>query len=286
MTYREGMEALRPSRMTSDAGWGCMLRSGQMLLCNALVNRTLGTEWRLAVRLGAEEQSHTATRTAGVLDACPDPVALRRVLSLFADCPDAPFGIHAVSEHALAHRGMHPGDWYTPGAISTTLAEMLCAAMPFGVRGYCADGATVARDRVAEELGAQGCTGLLVFVPLRLSPARIDPSYEGQIAELFHYPQFVGIVGGRPRSSLYFFASQDTCLYYLNPHYVHDADTLECPDSLDSLDVCFLPFLFFYIYIYKNLFIDTFYKSSQKNANPRHGPLNVPRIHLLGHGRL
>lgn len=45
ITYRTGFEFL--GDFTSDVGWGCMIRSGQMLAANALVNLYLGRSWRL-----------------------------------------------------------------------------------------------------------------------------------------------------------------------------------------------------------------------------------------------
>jgi cysteine protease ATG4 len=41
-TYRKDFPRIEPSPYTSDAGWGCMMRSGQMLLAKAFACYLLG----------------------------------------------------------------------------------------------------------------------------------------------------------------------------------------------------------------------------------------------------
>ena len=84
---------------TSDTGWGCMIRSGQSLLANSLLQLKLGRDWRL----GQKEQEH------------------KELLALFADTADAPFSIHKFVEHGAQACGKHPGEWFGPSATARSL---------------------------------------------------------------------------------------------------------------------------------------------------------------------
>lgn len=48
VTYRTGFTPLPLSQLYSDVGWGCTLRSGQMLLAHTLLTLHCGRHWRRA----------------------------------------------------------------------------------------------------------------------------------------------------------------------------------------------------------------------------------------------
>ncbi|QVM06461.1 Cysteine protease atg4 [Coccidioides posadasii str. Silveira] len=81
---------------TADTGWGCMIRSGQSLLANALSILNLGRDWR---------------RGSKIKEEC-------ELLSLFADNPQAPFSIHRFVDYGASACGKHPGEWFGPSATA------------------------------------------------------------------------------------------------------------------------------------------------------------------------
>ena len=45
-TYRKNFEEFKGTRINSDCGWGCMIRCGQMLLANALIQLVIYENFR------------------------------------------------------------------------------------------------------------------------------------------------------------------------------------------------------------------------------------------------
>lgn len=64
---------------------------------------------------------------------------------------------------------------------------------------------------------------LLLLVPSRLGVSKVNPAYIEHLKLCLSSASSVGIVGGKPNKSLYFFAFQDDYVFYLDPHYVHSA---------------------------------------------------------------
>jgi len=276
-TYRTGFSPLARHNLTSDAGWGCMLRSGQMFLCNALMDHCLGQQWRMRTRLPPHDINKHFSIVTAVDRSFPDAEVARNVMRLFLDYPDSPFGIHRITLLGSQY-GVRPGDWFAPTPISSVLRDLCMRFQPAGLRAYCArdgaiytneimemlgvnpetvsesatgtgvaarnrDDASIALSRATKqtpEAAAENINSFVVLVPVRLGITSISPTYFPQISALFRVPQFLGIVGGRPHSSLFFFASQGNELYYLNPHYVQEIVPL--PKTIASLPIfSFIP---------------------------------------------
>ncbi|KAI8144536.1 hypothetical protein BJV82DRAFT_513029 [Fennellomyces sp. T-0311] len=102
MTYRHNYPPIRPSTYKTDIGWGCMLRSGQSLLANALLIHCLGRDWR---RNGNEKNA-----------------VYLKIIQWFLDelSPRAPFSIHRI---ALLGKqlGKNIGEWFGPSTISQVI---------------------------------------------------------------------------------------------------------------------------------------------------------------------
>ncbi|KAJ3429238.1 cysteine protease atg4 [Anaeramoeba flamelloides] len=74
---------------------------------------------------------------------------------------------------------------------------------------------------------------LIVFVPIRLGLKKFNKAYSEPLKEIFSFSQMLGIVGGKPNTSLYFVAVQDNNLYYLDPHKTQTSVETHNRDKFD-----------------------------------------------------
>ncbi|TID13972.1 Importin subunit beta-3 [Venturia nashicola] len=186
---------------TSDTGWGCMIRSGQSLLANALLDIRLGRDWRTGEK--AEEE--------------------RKLLSLFADDPKAPFSVHRFVEHGASACGKHPGEWFGPSATARCIQALTNKHKESGLGVYInADGPDVYEDKVYQIATAKtgSFTPTLILVGIRLGIDRITPAYREALKASLQMPQSHS---GRPSSSHYFVGIQNDTFFYLDPHQTRPA---------------------------------------------------------------
>ena len=256
LTYRRDLAGL--GGLTSDCGWGCMIRSGQMMVAQALGQHWLGRDWRLE----ASSQQWQSERLH------------RAIIQVFSDLPDpqlAPLSLQNIVKAGRAV-GRSPGDWLGPHTVSHLLAAAAKAAQPGAGQGlldslafYLAQDCTVYRGEVetlclapvntepgglgedfslldlpgplqVEDVDIDGQTwclenqavaghtwrSLVLLVPLRLGGETFNPIYNSCIKNLLTLDCCIGIIGGKPRHSLYFVGFQDEELLHLDPHRLQD----------------------------------------------------------------
>ncbi|KZT24290.1 hypothetical protein NEOLEDRAFT_1163305 [Neolentinus lepideus HHB14362 ss-1] len=223
---------------TSDQGWGCMLRTGQSLLANALLHLLLGREWR---------RPPNPVYTA-------DYATYVRLITWFLDSPSplCPFSVHRM---ALAGKelGKDVGQWFGPstaaGAIKTLVHAFPDANLGVAVA---VDSVVYQSDVYAASHGhlgsprrftraSWGSRPVLVLVGIRLGLDGVNPIYYETIKTLYTFPQSVGIAGGRPSSSYYFVGAQADSLFYLDPHHARPAVPLRPPPSSSNYEAISRP---------------------------------------------
>ncbi|XP_075011716.1 cysteine protease ATG4C isoform X2 [Calonectris borealis] len=178
LTYREEFPQIKGSALTTDCGWGCTLRTGQMLLAQGLMLHFLGRAWvwpdaldidssdseswtaHTVKKLTASfEASLTAEREPKILSNhhrgtlkrnCDDSemrneVYHRKIISWFGDSPLAAFGLHQLIEYGKKS-GKIAGDWYGPAVVAHILRKAVEEARDpelQGVTVYVAQDCTV-----------------------------------------------------------------------------------------------------------------------------------------------
>ncbi|NWS99062.1 ATG4C protease, partial [Mionectes macconnelli] len=180
LTYREEFPQIKGSALTTDCGWGCTLRTGQMLLAQGLMLHFLGRAWVWPEALDMDSDSeswtsHTVRKLTASFEASltaeRDPKILpqpqpqpqrstrrnwdvnerrneayhRKIISWFGDSPPAAFGLHQLIEHGKKS-GKMAGDWYGPAVVAHILRKAVEEAKDpelQGVTVYVAQDCTV-----------------------------------------------------------------------------------------------------------------------------------------------
>lgn len=219
MTYRREFPLLNGSSFTTDCGWGCMLRSGQMLLAQALICHFLGRSWRWTV-----DRVLLSARTFQE-DCCH-----RMIIKWFGDKPsfNSPLSIHQLVTLGES-MGKKPGDWYGPGSVAYLLRSAVIEASKENYEFddlcvYVAQDCAVYLDDVKEQCSKSdgGWKSLIVLVPVRLGAEKLNPIYGPCLTSVLSLECCIGIIGGKPKHSLYFVGYQDDKLIHLDPHYCQE----------------------------------------------------------------
>lgn len=105
LTYRNEFVPLfaKDVQLRTDVGWGCTLRSIQMIAAQALQRHVLGREWRWSIVDPLSSTGDPLTTSESQLQYTSDHAA-NQVLRLFWDVAErtSPFSIHNICRHGEA----------------------------------------------------------------------------------------------------------------------------------------------------------------------------------------
>ncbi|XP_068329416.1 cysteine protease ATG4-like isoform X3 [Pyrus communis] len=194
MTYRKGFEAIGDSKYTSDVNWGCMLRSSQMLVAQAMLFHRLGRSWRRPLHKAGKAYELAAGSWVGPYAMCRTWETLVRCRREVTDLDDQPLpmAVYIVSGDEDGERG--------------------------GAPVVCIEDAS--RHCLEFSRGQVDWTPILLLVPLVLGLEKVNPRYIPSLRATFTFPQSLGIMGGKPGASTYIIGVQDEKALYLDPHEV------------------------------------------------------------------
>ncbi|PWA54324.1 cysteine protease ATG4B [Artemisia annua] len=234
-TYRKGFVCIGDSKYTSDVNWGCMLRSSQMLVAQALLIHRLGRSWRKPSQQPFEKD-------------------YIEILHMFGDSEDSAFSIHNLLKAGEGY-ALAPGSWVGPYAMCRTwetlarrkIAETKVQDDSFPMAIYVVSGDEDGERGGAPVLciedamrqcsefsrGQHEWSPILVLVPLVLGLDKVNPRYLPLLAATFTFSQSLGILGGRPGASTYLIGVQDDKVFYLDPHEVQQAVNIS-KDNLEA----------------------------------------------------
>ncbi|CAL8092334.1 unnamed protein product [Calicophoron daubneyi] len=268
------------SVQTSDSGWGCMVRSGQMLLAQALVVHLLGRNWRLPSRTSLLSASETSLH--------------RQIIRWFNDSwsSDSPFSIHRIVQTSK----LPPGSWYSASVVCSAFVKLMIEAKQrfnqlsrlhiYLARdrviyrkeilelsrgrspekrtdqihftehtGHSMDHSTKPCDDLFSYSPEHSVTGsdktdgdsvlecaVILLIPLMFGASKhINSVYIPTVCKLLEDPFCLGIIGGRPRHSIYVAGYQDTDVIYFDPHFVQAAVDVQAGDFDTSSWHCDVP---------------------------------------------
>ena len=221
--------------ITTDAGWGCMLRSAQMMLSQALRIHFKSRHWKPDPSIQKAKEDDFVTS----------------LMTWFADFPsrtESVYSLHNMCAAGVAKYELLPGDWYGPGSACYVLRDLVALHQQKQsniFRVHVSSEGTVYNDLVFELMTKEAAkkkrasqeteeqvveplhpldpaiseqpkldltelewdTSLLLLIPHRLGRDYVEEKYVKSVAQIFSLSQSVGILGGRPRGARWFYGA-------------------------------------------------------------------------------
>jgi len=205
-----------------------------MILAHALIVMYFGRSWKLSSQ-----------------DRLAPFSVYRQILRWFTDSPgkEHVYSIHNIMQKNFEIKGQNKrekvGEWFAPTSIALVLKNLVRTHSPSGMTMHVPRDSTIYIDKVCALAKCVGKTvespvnsdndsdsehdeitmwrPVFILIPIRIGVHNINKIYIPHIKFLLTCVWCVGIIGGKPKASLYFTAYQDDELLYLDPHIVQPA---------------------------------------------------------------
>jgi cysteine protease ATG4 len=213
-SYRRGMDGLAGG-LHSDAGWGCSIRSVQMLIAQSMLNLQLGPDWRLSPESDRSVYDEIASR---FLDTNESVLSVQRV----------------VESYQLLDMDYAAGEYTSPGKCAYYMADLWKSAASSDDIGMVSFNDGVMYTPEIREALHTYRNGVIVTLSVMLSANTLDPSFHASLIELFKSTKFFqGLVAADFSRAYYVPAINKDYLLCMDPHVVHDA--LKSKDDIPQL---------------------------------------------------
>ena len=239
-TYRSWTGSIPGTNITTDAGWGCMIRAGQMMFANVL----------LSMSLENEEMAESDEKVA--------EEKVRSILKLFNDNSsgaESPFSIKNIVPLAYKHFNIKPGEYFRSTSIMLALDKLNDAYAPEAstqVEVVNFNDAALLLDKLYERVygdkptfmsGDEIETALvskkwpkkvLLVLTAILGADTPQENFKECVEYLLTLPWSRGLLGGIGGGARYFFGTNARTgnLYCLDPHSLQSSTG--AASSLDS----------------------------------------------------
>jgi cysteine protease ATG4 len=194
-TYKTGFEPIYPTELDSDIGWGCMIRSGQMMVAHCFINTILGDDWRLN----------------------DNEIEYINILDKFNDNTNSTYSIHNICTVA-AYMGVPIGSWFSPTITSLSLELINNEEDDSMLDIIVFQDGIIEKEKIVKSIKSN--KKILILLPIMFGLNNITDKYITVLLKLFEFKLFTGIIGGKPNTSMYFIGKSNSKLLYLDPHNV------------------------------------------------------------------
>uniref|UniRef100_A0AC35FJQ7 Cysteine protease n=1 Tax=Panagrolaimus sp. PS1159 TaxID=55785 RepID=A0AC35FJQ7_9BILA len=217
LTYRRDFPPLIPTNKTTDCGWGCMIRSAQMLVAQALTILFCGRAYRRISK--------------------PNIEMLQTIIKLFEDKYDADLSLHRLMTIATTQTDEKAvGQWYSPSRSLALLRDAINNSQHHllqNIRIYLSADNCIVTSEV-EILSCGWTKAIILVVCLRLGTKKINDCYKHHIKSVLSMESSVGLVGGKPKHSVYFVGFHGDYLFDLDPHFAQKYSSLGSSNENDD----------------------------------------------------